>query len=237
MVKRMLASVALLAIATAAGVAAASALISPGDQSAVSGPPEEKPAANTQSAEGLSADPRGGPAWAVEVGRSAQGRSCARPGRTVGGKVGALDRNGAVREFPPEGGNCLDVSALSDDQPVALFVDGEDRDPRTNERDPVTVVWGLAKPGIESVSITSPRGTRTLPVSARHAFIAIYRGPFVDDLRIEARRGDGTKVAFTRQGPSARIRERILNPPSPEQIQRELEEAERREQDPSYHGG
>ena len=41
-------------------------------------------------------DPRGGPPWAVQEYRTADGKHCAKPGRRVGSKVGSLQRNGDV---------------------------------------------------------------------------------------------------------------------------------------------
>jgi hypothetical protein len=193
----------------------------------------------TASAEGTTPDPAGGPPWAVQVTRTHDGRTCAKPGQTQAGQVGTLRKDGKlVGTDPTQGAICVNLGKLTPDRPLALEQTTLYNDPQSGP-DRTTFVWGLAAPGIVKLDVeagTTPK--RTVSVSRGHAFIVVYQGvPTADGLKILAHRADGTAVTYVGPTISPDIRERMLNPPSGSKLQDQLNEASRRQDDPTYHGG
>lgn len=105
-----------------------------------------------------------------------------------------------------------------------MHVSGEDFDTRTGRRDPVTFIWGLAREEITRIAITTAAGARAVPVTEGRTFIAVLPGLRAAATQIEVEaflRGGGSRT-FVLPAPSDSIRQRILDPPSREQIEREL---------------
>lgn len=173
------------------------------------------------------ADPRGGPPWAVKEFRTQDGRFCAKPGRRVGGEVGSLARDGhVVGAGIDEGGVCNDVEALAPREPIGWHVSSQIQDPRTGRTDPVSFTWGFARPEVERVTVETRQGTRTVPVSAGHTFIAVTPGraaPY--GVTLIAHLADGSERRVAVPPPSEDIRRQMLDPPQGPELHRALREA------------
>jgi len=170
-------------------------------------------------------DPRGGPPWAVHESKTQDGRVCAKPGRRIGAQVGSPGRDGSLAGTDiGTGGVCTDIAAIPAERPVAVHVSGDDFDSRTGRRDPATFVWGLAREEVTRIKLTTAAGTRSVPVTAGGAFIAVFPGleAAATQITVEATLDDQDARSFALPAPSASIRQRILNPPSTEQIEREV---------------
>ena len=168
------------------------------------------------------ADPRGGPHWSTIEFRSADGRWCAKPGRIVGGQVGSLNaRGGVIGTSLKQGGDCVDVDQLSPEEPFAWHVSEEYDDPQTGARSPVSYVWGLARPEVSSVEVSTSAGTRTVPVSAGRAFIAVFPGRILlEAVKITAVNRNGGAKSVTLPAPSGKsnMRDLYKDPPTPEEL-------------------
>lgn len=209
----------MIVLAASAGVAAASVLLNgtedPGvDSDAVPG---------SASAEARADDPRGGLPFGVLVWRNAAGYTCAALGRRVGDRI--TDASG-TRDYPVDsGGGCVDRAALSGDLDVRRS--GEHRG-QGSELEPVTVVWGLARPGITQVAVHTERGSRVGSVTPRGAFVVVFSGAVTSALEAVAIRAGERRRATTFPAVPAAIRDRILHPRTGEQVRREMLDQQRR---------
>ncbi|HEX2084690.1 MAG TPA: hypothetical protein VHF89_03335 [Solirubrobacteraceae bacterium] len=124
----------------------------------------DAPTGGTDSTEGRVPDPLGeGPPWSVVVFRSRDGRTCTAVGRNVRGRVGAIN-DGEFHEYPiHEGASCMDLTKI----PAGATV-GSGAEPHVR-----TTVHGLAGPDVERIVLTTPEGTRDLPIVRRGAFLAV----------------------------------------------------------------
>jgi len=167
-------------------------------------------------------DPRGGPPWTTVEFRTNDGRWCAKPGRLVGDRVGSLDANGGVIGTSlKEGGDCVDVTKLSADAPLAWHLSSEAGDPRTGSREPISYVWGLARPGITSVNVSTASLARTVNVSTGRAFIAVLPGNLMTEsvtIRALGPNGATTVVMLPSATNTANTRDLFKDPPTPAEL-------------------
>jgi hypothetical protein len=86
----------------------------------------------------------------------------------------------------------------------------------------VSFVWGVARPEVGRVRIATRNGTRTVPVTPGHGFIAVFPGDEVAAYRVTltARRDDGGEREMVIPPPPRSIRDRILHPPERERPSR-----------------
>ena len=180
--------------------------------------------AGSRSAEGSSDDPRGGPPFGVVVWNNAAGQTCAALGRRVGERV--TDPSG-TRDYPiEEGGGCVDLASMSGD--VDVRQSGEPRLGDSSAPNPVTVVWGLAKPGISQVQVRTEGSVRTAKVTARGAFVLTLPGAMTSAFEIAAMTGRELRSTTPFPAVSAEIRDRILHPRTGAEVRREIEQQLRR---------
>jgi hypothetical protein len=162
-------------------------------------------------------DPGGGVAWGVLGYRADSGGFCAtQPGRIVGDHVGAINfALDTFDELPTRTRHCgATVGALPPSWPVGIgtmYGGGFDpaldpgQDPDGGGRITLrtlpgrTVLYGVARPGVRSVTIESPRDVRTLIPSPRaRSFLVVYDGSFpTGQLKLTATMADGSKRTVT----------------------------------------
>lgn len=161
------------------------------------------------------ADPRGGPPWAMLEYSTADGRRCGKPGRRVGGRVGVLRQDGSLGGTEPaEGGVCVDVASLPSAAPLVWHVSALLEDPLSGRRDPVSFVWGLARPEVRSVRVSTRVGERLAPVGPGGTYIAVLPGQVAPyGATLTAMLDDGTTREVTVPPPDPVIRQEMLNPP------------------------
>jgi hypothetical protein len=224
---------ALLFSAATAGAALSSAVL---DEPA---PPPANPLKSgvpgSQSAEATAPSPRGGPDWAVQVFATPTGETCGRPGQVHNGRVGTVDRRGQVVEFPIESAGCVKTEALPDEAPLTLNITTSEWDEARGERRPVSLVWGIARGDVKRVTVTLSGGRKIMTPGRRGAFLMPLRGPIVEQVTAAADLDDGRTASVVIPAPSAEVRERILNPPTGDELRKEAEESVRRGADPDYH--
>lgn len=212
--RRVMVSALVIAAAGLAGVATASALLDdPPDA-----PVEPAAIAGSQSAEGRADDPRGGLPFGVVVWRNKAGETCAALGNRVGARI--TDSTG-TRDYPvDEGGGCLDLASLPGD--LSVSVSGEHHLGQSPALNQVTVVWGLAKPGISEVQVGAGRSVRVAKVTPRGAFVVTFPGAITSALDLVAITDDRRRRPSTYPAVPAALRDRILHPRTGEQIRREI---------------
>ncbi len=216
--KRFVASLMVVVCAASAGVAAASVLLNnfsePRSDSAV--------VPGSQSAEGRADDPRGDLAFGVLVWRNEAGQTCAALGRRVRDRI--TDPAG-LRDYPvQDGGGCVDIDALAGDLDIRRT--GEHRLGEGSRYDPVTVVWGLARPGVTEVQVRTTRSIRSAKVSPRGAFVMTFPGADAGSLDVVAVRNGDRQPPTTFPAASAEIRDRMLHPRSAEEVRLEMRQQE-----------
>ena len=212
---RLVGSMFLTAAAALAGVATASALLNDGSDA----PARASAVPGSQSAEARADDPRGGFPFGVLVWRNEAGETCAALGRRVGERI--TDPSGE-RDYPLEdGGGCVDLRSLPGD--VDVRRSGEHRRESSSRLDSVTVVWGLAKPGIVEVRVRAERSVRVARVTPRGAFVMTFPGAMTSELDVVAVTEGDRQRSSTFPAVSSEIRDRILHPRTGEQIRREIE--------------
>jgi hypothetical protein len=229
--------VGLALIITVAATAIGDAL--QGGSPAVSGPSEAAAINRASASIGTpdAADPRGGPPWAMMEYSTADGRNCGKPGRRIGHLVGSLSRTGElVGTDIDEGGVCIDVEAIPESEPLSWQISSLLEDPLSGEPDPVTFIWGLARPEVRKVLITTQFGKRIAPVGPGHTFIAVVRGQAAPyGVTLTAVLADQSSTDVVVPPPPDGIRQNMLHPPQGRELDALLDEAERRAEDPSYH--
>ncbi|MBA2346855.1 MAG: hypothetical protein H0V81_01035 [Solirubrobacterales bacterium] len=176
---------------------------------------------SSQVVRGGSENPTGGPPWAVAEYKTADGRVCAKPGREVAGKVGALDGRGkVVGSDSQEGGDCLDPEQLED--AISYHVSTIYRDPTTNAPAPVSFIWGHARADVESVQVTTEKGVRNVDVRGS-SYIVVVPGVLTKSVKFDVRLdGGGTKKLASQDLPQD-VAEMMLNPPTGEDLKRDME--------------
>lgn len=218
--RRFVVSALVTVLAASAGVATASVLLDGSEELGV----DAEAVPGSQSAEGRADDPRGGLPFGVLVWRNKAGFTCAALGRRVGDRI--TDPTGS-RDYPFEsGGGCVDLRSLVGDLDVRRS--GEHLSGNSSEPDPVTVIWGLARPGIAQVQLRTERSIRTANVGRRGAFAVTLPGAVTSALEIVAVTDDQRRRSTTFPAVPAEIRDRILHPRTGEQVRREMLEQESR---------
>jgi hypothetical protein len=210
------------------GVGAASALTGGGDaQRPAGGDDAQRPAAAPRALEfgsargtatiGASIRPNAGPPWAVLSYETESGKKCATTGQLVNGRVGRVDafdkrfRPDDLGEVP-----CADLGSLPAGYGVRASVTGSSE----VEGGDVTLVWGMAEPGVREVTVTrSGDGSqRRLSPSKDGLFLTAYAGhPLPDTVTVEAVSADGTRDVY--EFPPVKL-------PSPEELRRDAAEHE-----------
>ncbi|CAA9481297.1 MAG: hypothetical protein AVDCRST_MAG85-690 [uncultured Solirubrobacteraceae bacterium] len=184
-----------VAIATVAGVAAASALTAGDnghDHAGDERSPGLTPDGGPMTREGSEADPRGGPPWTALVFESETGRTCWITGRVKDGRFGSIQRDGTfVQRSAYDGANCADLDGGH--YGVALATGGPQDDP--------DLVSGVVDDTVRRVSLLQGRGSRELRVSDRGSFVAVLgekAGPA--DIRVQFAFADGSTEVFSFDG-------------------------------------
>lgn len=177
-----------VALATGAGIAAASELIVPAAPEVVdTDPPALLPGPGEPVLGALAEDPAGGPQWAVRTYISETQLLCAEAGRLYGGMFGDFDDEG--RFVPrPDGptGTCGDGGV------DALIAVARRVAPHAG-RPARTVIYGASERGPIDIVLEPGGGepARDLPVGARGSFIGVLDGPRDGPLALEAKLADG----------------------------------------------
>jgi hypothetical protein len=158
------------------------------------------------------------------VWQNRAGQTCAALGHRVGDRI--TDPTGA-RDYPvQDGGGCVDLTSISGDLDVRRS--GEHRLGEGSGLNPVTVIWGLAKPGIAEVQVSTPRGTRVSRVTPRGAFAVTFPGAVISELDIVAVTTDQVRRPTTFPGVPPEMRDRVLHPRTAEQVRLEMLQQEER---------
>lgn len=159
-------------------------------------------------------DPRGGPPWALQLGRTDDGRVCAQPGRRVGTDVGVVGRGGILRAKDMKGASCLDVDGLSGSEPVAWHISMERYNPITGQVAPVTLIWGHVAPEVAALAVRA--GQQSVSTPLRHqTFLAVFDGDLLlSDVTFKVRYADGSTKSIAVPAPTPSQREFHANPPS-----------------------
>lgn len=111
------------------------------------------------------ADPVGGPPWALKVFTNAAGQDCLALGRLRGGTLGRLV-NGTFRPSPIDAaGTCFDLSRESLYATMKALPSGDSR----------TVVYGIARDR-RPVAVTIGGRTATVTPRGQGTFIVVLRG-------------------------------------------------------------
>jgi hypothetical protein len=157
--------------------------------------PDPTPVPGSESVESRTADPAGGPPWAVRVYKLASGDSCADFGREVDGRLGLIDGAGRfhVRRSADAGGNCGDPDAATGLLLAATFYPD---DPTTDEFEPPrTIIHGIAGVRVRQIEVRWPDRSEPVELSPRRGFVAVYDGQ-VTDLLVTVTYRDGTVNTF-----------------------------------------
>lgn len=154
------------------GLAAASVVVgqraTPTEQNPVGRPGSEKSGP-------VAPDPEGGPAWTVRTYDSVSGGHCVELGRTIAGRFGRVDQNGAFQDVAlDQGGVCGDLGA----EPAILAINEY---PATGQRPARTVLFGILGAKVSAIAVKVPGGAPdarpvrgseggvVLPVAGAHA--------------------------------------------------------------------
>lgn len=188
-VRRILTLALAVLAATIGGVAAASALTGGAAQDDTSAaPPELAPRDGTTRVTPGAADPAGGPQWAVRTYQSKSGNDCVEVGRlSPAGRYGRLEADGRVTELPSApSGVCGDTTT----DPVVLAVDARPEREGVPAR---TVLYGYARPDVESVSAGAPgRAMQPLELSGDRTFVLVTEGVHsASEFPVDVRTRDG----------------------------------------------
>ncbi|HEX2085963.1 MAG TPA: hypothetical protein VHF89_09800 [Solirubrobacteraceae bacterium] len=185
---RRLALILSVVAATAAGVAAASAITAP-DETAPTGPrsldPDGRPAVHA-----LADDPDGGPRWGVRLYRTREGLTCPNAGRVEDGRFGRVGARGEHIPLPPSAdGACADLATA----PLALAIHRYPNRPGQRERG---VVFGAVSERVSSLRYRSPTADRVLPTTRDGAFLAVEPDARMRDATLIVETGDGRTKTY-----------------------------------------
>lgn len=177
---------ALLALLAAATAATATALVLRAGVVAVPDPgvvpPELTPERGTaRVAAPRSADPAGGPLWAVRVSRSQAGLVCATVGQVRERTFGLVGMDGRFRRLPtvlvdgcgqagPGAASLVGARVVAAEEPAAVR----------------TIVYGVGGAGLAAATLVSTQGRENLPLSDQGAFVAALPG-YPEDRAIRLR--------------------------------------------------
>lgn len=129
-----------------------------------------------------SADPAGGPAWALRLTRSRGGLTCSAVGQVNAGSFGIVGQDGLFRPVPP---------AISDACGRRLLLGARLVDD-VNPQRLRSVVYGVAGEGTRRVVLRTIRGAVQLQVGSGGTFVAALRGyPEDNGVRISITNASG----------------------------------------------
>lgn len=188
-----------IALLVGTGTAAASLTALTGDPLGRTPKVDIEPAASTvRLASVRSADPDGGPAWGVRVGRAERGLVCLAAGQVEGGRIGLVGLDGVFRADRPRDADDCAVTP----QRHRVLAHGRTYLGKTRTTS-TWVIYGLAGRDITKVVLQYPDGTsERLPIGADRTFVAARRGT------LSATRP--SLVAAIRKPPAARFSETTL---------------------------
>jgi hypothetical protein len=184
--RRPLLAAAMLALATGAGIATASALM-PESERFETAPQHLLPGPAQVVVGARAPDPGGGPDWAVRTYVSRTGGLCAELGRLRGGVFGDVGADGA---FVPRAEGATGTCAGDPAEPLVAAIR---HSPATQREAARTVLFGASARGLRELRV-SPRGEPDLDlaVGARGSFVAAFAGTRPEqDLPLAARFRDG----------------------------------------------
>jgi hypothetical protein len=116
------------------------------------------------------ADPRGGPPWAVRILDGDSDRRCITVGRTDGRRFGPVDADGRVVDTDAViTGACADPAADPLQLAVAGYGDSGGQGPRS-------VLFGIAAANIRSILVTGPSGPKLVTPDADRTFAIVAEG-------------------------------------------------------------
>lgn len=123
-----------------------------------------------------SADPSGGPSWAVRVGRTADGLVCVGAGQVAtGGAFGVRGLDDRFREVPPFGNDVCGPAPRAGRPLVQLR--GFSGPGSRSSTGATSVVFGSGGPGLRDVRIATAAGApRTAPVGDSGTFVLAVAG-------------------------------------------------------------
>jgi hypothetical protein len=166
---RRLALIAATLLAVVGGVASASVVTgatgggAPGDVT-----PEETAVSDVRGV--ATADPRGGPPWAVRVLDGDSDRRCITVGRTDGRRFGPADASGRIIDTDAIiTGACADPATDPLQLAVAGYGDSGGQGPRS-------VLFGIAAANVRSVLVTGPGGSRLVSPDGERTFVLVAEG-------------------------------------------------------------
>jgi hypothetical protein len=157
------------ALAAAGGVAVAQRVL---DREGAPVRPDRLPGAVEPAADpgviatSATADPEGGPPWALRVFTNARGQDCVALGRLSRGRLGTYDADRVFRRLPTR------VSGVCDSLARTGIVVGIIQRPAPQPR---TIVYGLARDG-RPVRITIAGTTHTVAPGALGSFVDVRAG-------------------------------------------------------------
>jgi hypothetical protein len=172
-----------------------------------------RPIPGTARLEARAPDPGGGPSFGILTARGSRGGWCfGNAEQIVGDRLGQIDRRvGSLYEDDGSGPgmSCQDPRLkLTRERPVQYGLSGAEGF-SGDEIDPARPllrtlrgrisIYGITRPDVKLITISTPRDVRTLVPSARaHAFIAVYDGDFPSgQIAVTATFRDGKRVTQT----------------------------------------
>jgi hypothetical protein len=162
----LIASMLLAVVGGVAGASVVSGAVdanTPGDA-----PLEEMAVSDVRGAP--TADPRGGPPWAVRILDGDSDRRCITVGRTDGRSFGPVDANGRVVDTDAViTGACADPAADPLQLAVAGYGDSGGQGPRS-------VLFGMVAANVKSVLVTGPSGPRLANLDGDRTFLIVAEG-------------------------------------------------------------
>jgi hypothetical protein len=166
---RRLALIASMLLAVVGGVAGASVVSGAVDANTPGEPtPVETAASDDRGAS--TADPRGGPPWAVRILDGDSDRRCITVGRTDGRAFGPVDANGRVIDTDAViTGACADPAADPLQLAVAGYGDSGGQGPRS-------VLFGIVAANVRSVLVTGPGGPGRVSPDGDRTFVIVAEG-------------------------------------------------------------
>ena len=186
--RRGLIALLAVALATGAGIAAASEFVVPAAPVVVDpDPPALLPGPDEPLAGTVADDPDGGPQWAVRTYVSQTQLLCAEAGRLYGGIFGDLDDNG--RFVPRPNG----PTGTCGDGDVDALIAAARRVAAHAGRPARTVVFGASERRPREIVLDAGAGepARDLPIGARGSFIGVLDGVREGPLALVATLADG----------------------------------------------
>jgi hypothetical protein len=194
---RRLALIATMLLAVIGGVASASVVTgavdgnTPGDNT-----PEETAVSDVRGV--ATADPRGGPPWAVRILDGDSDRRCITVGRTDGRRFGPVDAHGRIIDTGAViNGACADPAADPLQLAVAGYGDSGGQGPRA-------VLFGIVAANVKSLLVAGPGGTRIVSPDSERTFAIVAEGDLPATVwTVTATLADGTARVYHPGSPTS----------------------------------